>query len=259
VDVDTTTLFPLGTTLVTFRFRDTSGNIGTATAAVTVGAPAVTVWATAARATEAGPTPGTCTVRRSGSTATALTVFYRVSGTATPDRDYAPLPGSVLIPSGTDTATIIVSPVNDRVIEADETVVITLKPHAAYQVGVAKRATVKIVSDERPTVTIAANDAFASEVEQTTGAFTVTRTGSTSAPLLVKYTVAGTATADVDYLALAGTVRMPVGVATVNIPVLPFNDGIAERQETVVVTITPHTAYVVGAPQSATVTITRRP
>jgi hypothetical protein len=35
-NVDTSTLFPCGTTQVTFRFKDASGNIGSATAAVTV-------------------------------------------------------------------------------------------------------------------------------------------------------------------------------------------------------------------------------
>jgi hypothetical protein len=36
MDVNNSTLFPLGTTLVTFRFQDSSGNVGSATAAVTV-------------------------------------------------------------------------------------------------------------------------------------------------------------------------------------------------------------------------------
>jgi Bacterial Ig-like domain (group 1) len=36
MDVNSSTLFPLGTTVVTFRFQDASGNIGSATASVTV-------------------------------------------------------------------------------------------------------------------------------------------------------------------------------------------------------------------------------
>jgi hypothetical protein len=36
VDVDNSTLFPIGTTTVTFRYKDTAGNTGTATAKVTV-------------------------------------------------------------------------------------------------------------------------------------------------------------------------------------------------------------------------------
>jgi len=41
---DNTTLFPVGTTTVTFRFQDASGNIGTANATVTVviGTPRIT-------------------------------------------------------------------------------------------------------------------------------------------------------------------------------------------------------------------------
>jgi hypothetical protein len=36
VNVDNTSLFPFGVTTVSFRFRDASGNVGTATATVTV-------------------------------------------------------------------------------------------------------------------------------------------------------------------------------------------------------------------------------
>jgi len=45
VDVTNSTLFPIGTTTVTFRFRDQAGNIGSATANVTVvaGPPAISV------------------------------------------------------------------------------------------------------------------------------------------------------------------------------------------------------------------------
>lgn len=39
IDADNNTLFPIGTNIVTFRFRDAAGNIGTATANVTVAPP----------------------------------------------------------------------------------------------------------------------------------------------------------------------------------------------------------------------------
>jgi hypothetical protein len=45
MNVDNSTLFPLGTTIVTFRFQDASGNLGSATASVTVilGTPQISV------------------------------------------------------------------------------------------------------------------------------------------------------------------------------------------------------------------------
>jgi hypothetical protein len=45
VDVSPSTLFPVGTTPVTFRFRDAAGNIGAATTTVTVviGSPAISI------------------------------------------------------------------------------------------------------------------------------------------------------------------------------------------------------------------------
>ena len=49
---------------------------------------------------------------------------------------------------------------------------------------------------------------------QPTGAFTVTRTGDTSAPLTVHYTVAGTAVAGTDYVSLPGAVTIEAGSST---------------------------------------------
>ena len=79
-DANTNTLFPLGATPVLFRFKDTAGNIGTATAKVTVvaldGAPPV-VTPPADIAVEATGTQGT-----TGSASPALAAFL-AAGTAT--------------------------------------------------------------------------------------------------------------------------------------------------------------------------------
>jgi len=56
----------------------------------------------------------------------------------------------------------------------------------------------------------------------------VTRTGNTAAALTVSYTVAGTATASSDYLALSGTVNIPMGASTLAIGVIPLDDSAVE-------------------------------
>lgn len=112
--------------------------------------PTVTITATDAIATEVGPTTGTFTVSRTGSTTSSLTVYYTVSGTATPGKegDYNKLPGSVIIPSGSATANITVTPIDDTLVESDETVIVTLSSNAAYNIGSPNSATVTIISND---------------------------------------------------------------------------------------------------------------
>ena len=60
---------------------------------------------------------------------------YTVAGTATAGSDYTALAGSVVIPAGSLTATVTVTPINDTAVEPDETVVATLGANAATPWG----------------------------------------------------------------------------------------------------------------------------
>ncbi len=216
----------------------------------------VTLTATDASATEAGPTTGTFTVTRTA-TQGDLTVNYTIAGTATNTSDYATLSGSVVIPDGQTSATITVTPVDDSDIEADETVLLTLAS-GGYSIGSPASDTVTIVSDDVPTVTITATDATATEAGQTTGTFTVTRSGSgpalTSGDLTVNYTIAGTATNTTDYSTLSGSVTIPDGQANAVITITPVDDSDIEADETVLLTLASG-GYSIGSPASDTVTI----
>lgn len=111
-------------------------------------APVVTVAATDPTATEAGQTSGVLTFSRTGGTAAALTVFFTVAGTATSGGDYGALPASVQIPAGQANATVLVTAVDDGVVEGDETVTATVSANAAYTVGNPNAATVTIADDD---------------------------------------------------------------------------------------------------------------
>ncbi len=110
--------------------------------------PTVTITATDNTATENPLTTGYFTVTRTGSTTSALTVNYNVSGTATAGSDYNALSGSVTIPAGSTSATITVTPINDAAVESDETVIVTLTTNSAYNRGSPYSATVTITSDD---------------------------------------------------------------------------------------------------------------
>ncbi|MDB6124432.1 MAG: hypothetical protein JWQ71_3425, partial [Pedosphaera sp.] len=62
-----------------------------------------------------------------------------------------------------------------------------------------------------PLVTVSASDATASESGADTGAFTVTRSGSTAQPLVVNFTLGGTARYNVNYSPIPTSVTIPAG------------------------------------------------
>jgi hypothetical protein len=105
-----------------------------------------------------------------------------------------------------------------------------------------------------PTVTLSSTDPLTAEPAGN-GHFTVSRDGSTLEPLTVSYTVAGTATAGTDYMALSGTVTVPAGKGSVNVMVQVVDDTMVEGSESVVVTLAADPGYLMGDLQQATVTI----
>ena len=100
----------------------------------------------------------------------------------------------------------------------------------------------------------ASTDATASEPGSDSGTFKITRTGSTTSSLTVKYSIAGGATNGVDYNTLSGSVVIPAGSSSVSLTVTPKDDTLVEGTESVVLTILSTADYTVGT-ASATVNI----
>src|SRR6185436_929316 len=78
------------------------------------------------------------------------------------------------------------------------------------------------------TVQVTTRDATASESNLNPGAFRFSRSGSTGGDLTVNYFITGTATAGNDYEALAGSVIIPAGQSSVDLPVLPIDNDLLE-------------------------------
>ena len=194
----------------------------------------VSVFATDSDASEDGPNPGSFEVSRNGPTTNALTVFYTTGGSAISGTDYATLAGSVTILAGSSTASVTVTPIDDALSEGPETVVLSLSPNAAYTISALGAATVTITDDERPTVTLRLTD-DASEAGLDPGTFTVTRTGPTSNPLTVNYSIGGGATNGVDYQTIGTSVTIPAGSATGTVVITPIADNLIEGAESVVI------------------------
>ncbi|MEL6764261.1 MAG: Calx-beta domain-containing protein, partial [Cyanobacteria bacterium J06607_6] len=191
---------------------------------------------------EAGLVPGQFTVSLSEVATSETLVTYSVGGTATagPGADYAALSGSVVIPVGQQSATIIVPVQQDSDIEGDETVVVTLTGASAtsgdVELGAVSQASILIEDDEVPNLVTIAATTPASEPD-VTGVFTVSLDAIATTDTIISYSVSGTATAGTDYTALGGTVTITAGdtEALILVPALEDNDS--EGNETVIVTL----------------------
>jgi hypothetical protein len=85
--------------------------------------------------------------------------------------------------------------------------------------------------------------------------FAVNRCGATNDELTVDYTISGTASNGVDYVALPGTITIPAGQREATITIVPIDADTNNTPETVVLTLGPSTnsppAFKVGFPSSA--------
>jgi hypothetical protein len=222
--------------------------------------PTVTITAPDADAAEPS-NHGAFRVSRTGDTSSSLRVYYSTSGsTADLGTDYAAFPSYVDFSSGQSWAVIDVVVIDDSAVENSETVQLTIWPVATYTVGSPSTATVTIADDdtglpeEKPTVAITAPDASAAEPAND-GYFRVSRTGDTSSSLRIYYSTSGTASAGIDYMAFPSYVDIPSGQSSADIDVVVMDDNTVEDSETVRLTISSNTAYTIGSPSSATVTI----
>jgi len=98
--------------------------------------PVVCVTAIDPEAAEPNPTTdrldtATFRIKRTGGTDLPLTVFYRLGGTASNGVDYAELPHRAVIAAGERFVDVVVEPLDDSLVEGDESVIIVLAPSPA--------------------------------------------------------------------------------------------------------------------------------
>ena len=222
--------------------------------------PILNIAASQPNASKAGPTNGSFTVSRTGSTASALSVPYTITGTAANGVDYLALPGSVILGVGVATANIVVTPIPDSLVRPTLTVTLAISAPAGTVLGASSSATVSIANTNvppppPPTVSIVASQPNASKAGPINGVFTVSRAGSAAEALTVPYTISGTAANGVDYVALPGSVTLGAGAVSADILVTPIPDAVVRPALTVTLSISAPVGALLGAPNSATVSI----
>jgi hypothetical protein len=216
---------------------------------------AVTIVATDSIAWEGANNIGTFTMNRVGNLSANLWVNYSLTGSATNGVDYAPLPATLLIPSGAASVSLNISPITDFLLKGKRSVIATLQSASGYIVGNPGVAQVTFLDDDMPAISLAATASNASEAGPVSGQFTFTRTGAVTNPLTVKFKVFGTAINGVDYSAISNTIVIPAGTKSAYLAISPIPDAIQEVTETVVLMLQDDPAYNLStiAPQTVTI------
>ncbi|WP_287698946.1 Calx-beta domain-containing protein, partial [Microcystis sp. M046S2] len=105
------------------------------------------------------------------------------------------------------------------------------------------------------TVTLAVSPSSVTEDGTTNLVYTFTRSGVTTNPLTVNYTIGGTATNGTDYTSIPTSVTFAANSATATVIVDPTADTTVESDETVALTLATGTGYTVGTTTAVTGTI----
>jgi Calx-beta domain/Bacterial pre-peptidase C-terminal domain len=164
----------------------------------------------------------------------------------------------VVIPIGQSSVTIPIAVLDDLIVEGNETVILSLSANAAYTLGTTTQATVTIAdNDQAPTLpTVSITTSTNGAEPNTHGSFIITRTGSSSQAVTMRYAVTGTATNGTDYQTLGQSVVIPADQTSITIPVTVLDDLLVEGDETVILTLALDPGYTLGTTTTQTVTIT---
>lgn len=205
------------------------------------------------------------TFSRTGSTDTSLVVHFTVGGTASLERDYTGIAtdGSskrISLAPGATTATVTVDPIADSGPEADETVSLSLVAGSGYTIATSGMVTGTIREDDLPLIQLTRSAASVREDGVEDLVFTFSRTGRTTSPLTIHYTVAGTATLGSDYSGISTTRRtktvvIPAGSAMSKITLNPSVDITIEPEETIAITLAPGRGYAIATTSSVSARI----
>ncbi len=232
--------------------------------------PKISLSISDANAEESNLSTATVQVVRTGDAQEAVTVNYTVNpanalivGTpATSGVDFVALSGSVVVPRFRTSANIVITPLDDSLVEGTEKVLIHLSPSAVYDFGGNRDETLSILDNDFPLVTVTTADGIASESGPDPGTFSFSRTGDTTSNLTIRFSLAtgaNQATRNVDYAfpirIVSNTVTIPSGQNTLAVAITPIDDSQQESQEQVTLSILQDAAYVVGSSNTATIFI----
>ncbi len=185
-----------------------------------------------------------------------LTVSYGVGGDAIRNRDYT-VPNTVWAAAGDAFVDIPVTITDDGHSEAEETVILTLRAGSDYTVGTTGEHTLTIADNDPPGVAFARAEDSVRENAGTYRAVINLEPGPHE-DITVSYSIANrsTAVSPADYdISNSGSVDVKAGSGRVEIPISITDDQVAERAETLILTLQAGNGYNVVGTHEFTLTI----
>ncbi|HAA16868.1 MAG TPA: hypothetical protein DCE41_36210 [Cytophagales bacterium] len=203
---------------------------------------------------------------------TPLVIPLNVSGSATAEVDFTPVPSSIVFQSGEAVTSFTIVSSDDEETEAPETITLTLDeqnlPDHMALAGSGSATLVLSDNDQKSeeevdlfsaTISILASEPTASEGGANgTFTFQLDTTNYSGESLLIPYQVSGSATAGSDYSRLSGLATISIEASSVTVLIAVIDDTEVESDETVVVTLDTDrlpNRVMGGSVTSATVTI----
>ena len=219
--------------------------------------PVVIVTAMDSMASEPGSNTANYRISRTGSTASSLSVYFTMSGTATNGTDYSTISGPKTIPAGSSYVDERLTPRDDATYEGNETAVLTISVNSAYDRGSPYSATVTIQDDESPP-TVSFTAAPYTHDETGTQTVTVTLSAESGKEVTVNYATSdGIASAGSDYTATSGTLTWAIGeTGAKSFDVTILEDTLDEQDETVSLTLSSPGNCTIAGENPTTLTIT---
>lgn len=220
--------------------------------------PRITVATREAQASENGSTEGVFTLTRAGSLAGDLTVGIMMSGSAQNGTDYAFVPATVTMPAGVSAVDVRITPYEDSLSEAAETVALTVLSGVGYCMGSVSQAALSI-SDRLMLIEIQAVRPVAVKDPVASGRFLITRRDVLDRDVVVWLTISGTAANGTDYSRIYSDVVMGINQTAAVIEVVPTaTASLFGGMETVQISIKADPAYRVTTAGQAQVAIVER-
>ncbi|MEZ6017362.1 MAG: Calx-beta domain-containing protein [Planctomycetota bacterium] len=208
--------------------------------------PSVRFSLSSSLASEAGA-PIALTVELGEVSGFPVTVAVAASGSAQAGVDYSWTGGPIVIPAGTATVPLTITPLNDTQLEGAEVATFTLSAPQNAVLGARSTHDLTLLDDE--TVPAASFAVAAANVTEGAGtaSVSVTLSGPPATVVSVPYTVGGTATQPTDFTVPAGPLVFAVGQTTKAIQVTIVDDAVPEPTETVTFTLGAPTGATLGA------------
>ena len=195
-----------------------------------------------------------------------VTVEYTFIGSAISMSDYQFIPNSIIIPAGSTNFILYITPINDNIIEGDETIRISLLTATSTIDGVSFEPRTGsdildfVISDDDINLTLVTKTIDGTVFEDSTSdsiTFLVGIDGNAvlAESLVIEYKFAGTAQYDTDYNTIALTVLIPVNSSFVNINIQPKSDLVIEGDETLEFTV----LQALNVPDDLTIAVATNP